>query len=118
MWFFLPPAQELLNLIDVEPEVQEMRGQLVRIPLCGVRVYLRLRVRGQPSPTSRGLDTGRGLTVSYRFCPQARPVAEERALSGQAVQFVRSNCTLPCSPRVPHELFVAVQVPLASPIAP
>lgn len=58
-FIFLPPDQEMLNLTDVEFQVQEVRDRLVCIPLCLVCVYVYLRVHGQPSPISRGLDTGR-----------------------------------------------------------
>lgn len=79
---FLPPEQELLNVIDAEPHVQEMRGRLVHVPRCVICAYPCLRVRGQPGPTSRGLDTGRVFKVPYRFCPESEAVVKERALSG------------------------------------
>lgn len=111
---FLPPEQELLNVIDAEPQVQEMRVRLVHIPRCVVCAYPCVRVRGQPGPTSRGLDTGRVFKVPHRFCPESEAVVKERALSVcvGAVQFVCSNYNLLCSPHVPHELSVAVQIPL------
>lgn len=98
--------------------MQETRGRLVHIPQCVLCAYVCLRECGQPVLTSRGLDMGRVLKITRSFCPRTKAVVEDRALSGEAVQFVCSNCNLPRIPCVPHKLFVAVQIPLTSPIAP
>lgn len=98
--------------------MQETRGRRVHIPQCVLCAYVCLRECGQPVLTSRGLDMGRVLKITRSFCPTTKAAVEDRVLSGEAVQFVCSNCNLPRSPRVPRKFSVVMQIPLTSPIAP